>query len=104
MRQRLLGCVAESGWRDAEMLRRLALMLERELPGLEAFVIDDLASRKREFIRSASLVNIRARLGGSTIARSRPACISQAIGAAPVSDWICIYLSSGQRTMHVERK
>jgi hypothetical protein len=47
MRQRLLGCVAESGWRDAEMLRRLALMLERELPGLEAFVIDDTGFPKK---------------------------------------------------------
>src|SRR5258708_23979903 len=47
MRQRLLGCVAESGWRDAEMLRRLALMLEGELPGLEAFVIDDTGFPKK---------------------------------------------------------
>ena len=47
MRQRLLGCVAESNWSDAELRRRLAIMLERELPGIEAFVIDDTGFPKK---------------------------------------------------------
>ena len=47
MRQRLLGCIAESKWRDAEMFRRLAVMLERELPGIDAFVIDDTGFPKK---------------------------------------------------------
>jgi SRSO17 transposase len=47
MRQRLLGCVAESAWLDEEMLRRLACKFERELPGVEAFVIDDTGFPKK---------------------------------------------------------
>jgi SRSO17 transposase len=47
MRQRLLGCVAESAWSDAELFRRLALKLDRELPGIEAFVIDDTGFPKK---------------------------------------------------------
>jgi len=47
MRQRLLGCVAESAWSDAELFRRLAVKLDRELPGLEAFVIDDTGFPKK---------------------------------------------------------
>ena len=47
MRQRLLGCVAESAWADAEIFRRLSVKLERELPGIEAFVIDDTGFPKK---------------------------------------------------------
>jgi SRSO17 transposase len=47
MRQRLLGCVAESAWSAAEMLKRLALRFERELPGIEAFVVDDTGHPKK---------------------------------------------------------
>jgi len=47
MRQRLLGCVAESKWADEEMRRRLALKLERELPGVEALVVDDTGFPKK---------------------------------------------------------
>jgi len=47
MRQRLLSCVAESAWSDEEMLRRIACKLERELPGIEAFVIDDTGFPKK---------------------------------------------------------
>jgi SRSO17 transposase len=47
MRQRLQECVVISGWSDAELWRRLALRLERELPGLEAFVIDDTGFPKK---------------------------------------------------------
>jgi len=47
MRQRLLGCVAESGWSDAELFRRLSLKLDRGLPGIEAFVIDDTGFPKK---------------------------------------------------------
>jgi SRSO17 transposase len=47
MRQRLLGCVAESKWADEEVRRRLALKLERELPGVEALVVDDTGFPKK---------------------------------------------------------
>jgi SRSO17 transposase len=47
MRQRLLGCVAESNWSDEEMFKRLALRFERELPGVEAFVVDDTGHPKK---------------------------------------------------------
>jgi len=47
MRQRLLGCVAEAAWSDAEMFRRLALKFERELPGIEALVVDDTGHPKK---------------------------------------------------------
>ncbi len=47
MRQRLLGCVSESSWSDSELFRRLSLKLDRELPGVEAFVIDDTGFPKK---------------------------------------------------------
>ena len=47
MRQRLLGCVAEANWSDAEMFRRLAVRFERELPGIEALVVDDTGHPKK---------------------------------------------------------
>ena len=47
MRQRLQDCVSLSPWSDEELLRRLALKLDRELPGMEAFVIDDTGFAKK---------------------------------------------------------
>ncbi|WAS85878.1 MULTISPECIES: IS701 family transposase [unclassified Corallococcus] len=47
MRQRLQECVVISGWSDAEVFRRLGQKLERELPGLEAFVLDDTGFPKK---------------------------------------------------------
>jgi SRSO17 transposase len=47
MRQRLQQAVSVSTWSDAEMLRRLALKLDSELPGVEAFVIDDTGLPKK---------------------------------------------------------
>lgn len=47
MRQRLQQCVSVADWSDAEMRRRLALKLEEELPGLEAFVVDDTGFPKK---------------------------------------------------------
>jgi len=47
MRQRLTDCVSSSPWSDGELLRRLALMFERELPGNEVFVIDDTGFPKK---------------------------------------------------------
>jgi len=41
MRQRLLDCVGKANWSENEVLRRLACKLERELPGIEALVVDD---------------------------------------------------------------
>lgn len=47
MRQRLQDCVSLSPWSDEEMLRRLAMKLDREMPGIEAFVIDDTGFAKK---------------------------------------------------------
>lgn len=47
MRQRLADCVSASPWSDAELLRRLALKFERELPGNEVFVVDDTGFPKK---------------------------------------------------------
>jgi SRSO17 transposase len=47
MRQRLQECVVISPWRDEELLRGLALKVHRELPGLEAFVLDDTGFPKK---------------------------------------------------------
>ncbi|MFP2934890.1 transposase, partial [Pyxidicoccus sp. 3LG] len=47
MRQRLQQCVSGASWDDAQMRRRLAQKLERELPGLEALVIDDTGFPKK---------------------------------------------------------
>jgi len=47
MRQRLLDCVGQSKWSDATMLERLALKFERELPGVEALVVDDTGFPKK---------------------------------------------------------
>lgn len=47
MRQRLADCVSTSAWSDAELLRRLALKFERELPGNEVFVVDDTGFAKK---------------------------------------------------------
>ena len=47
MRQRLQDCVSISAWSDAELFRRLAIKLERELPGTEVFVTDDTGFAKK---------------------------------------------------------
>lgn len=47
MRQRLQDCVSLSPWSDEEMLRRLAIKFDREMPGIEAFVIDDTGFAKK---------------------------------------------------------
>jgi SRSO17 transposase len=47
MRQRLADCVTSSPWLDSELMRRLALKFERDLPGLEVFVIDDTGFPKK---------------------------------------------------------
>jgi SRSO17 transposase len=47
MRQRLQQAVTIAGWSDAEVLSRLATKLDEELPGVEAFVIDDTGFPKK---------------------------------------------------------
>lgn len=47
MRQRLLGCLSESEWRESALLDRLAVKLQRELPGVEALVVDDTGFPKK---------------------------------------------------------
>jgi SRSO17 transposase len=47
MRQRLQECVTISPWSDGEVWQRLAVHIQRELPGVEAFVIDDTGFPKK---------------------------------------------------------
>lgn len=47
MRQRLQQAVVVANWSDAEMFRRLASKFERELPSIEALVVDDTGFAKK---------------------------------------------------------
>lgn len=47
MRQRLQDCVSASRWSEVELLRRFAIKMERELPGLEVIVVDDTGFAKK---------------------------------------------------------
>lgn len=47
MRQRLQQAVVVADWADDQMLSRLALKLDEELPGIEALVIDDTGFPKK---------------------------------------------------------
>ena len=47
MRQRLQQCVTVSTWAEKELFRRIASRAEAELPGIEAFVIDDTGFAKK---------------------------------------------------------
>jgi SRSO17 transposase len=47
LRQRLQQCVSGAAWDDAQMRCRLAQKLQRELPGLEALLIDDTGFPKK---------------------------------------------------------
>jgi SRSO17 transposase len=47
MRQRLQQAAVVAQWSDAEVLRRLALKLDVELPGIEALVVDDTGFAKK---------------------------------------------------------
>jgi SRSO17 transposase len=47
MRQRLQQAVTVSDWSDVEIWSRLGLKIERELPGIEAIVIDDTGFAKK---------------------------------------------------------
>jgi SRSO17 transposase len=47
MRQRLQDCVSASRWSEDELLRRFAIKLGRELPGLEVIVVDDTGFAKK---------------------------------------------------------
>lgn len=47
MRQRLQQCVSISPWDDKEMFRRVALKLDKDLPTVEAFVLDDTGFAKK---------------------------------------------------------
>lgn len=47
MRQRLQQCVVVSPWSAEAMFGRLARMLDRDLPGIDAFVVDDTGFPKK---------------------------------------------------------
>jgi SRSO17 transposase len=47
MRQRLQQCVVVADWAETEMFARIAMKLERDMPKVEAFVIDDTGFAKK---------------------------------------------------------
>ena len=47
MRQRLQQCVAVADWAETEIFNRIALKLEREMPDVEALIIDDTGFEKK---------------------------------------------------------
>ncbi len=47
MRQRLQDCVSASRWSEIDLLRRFAIKMDRELPGLEVLVVDDTGFAKK---------------------------------------------------------
>lgn len=47
MRQRLQQCVVVADWAETEIFNRIALKLERELPNVEALIIDDTGFEKK---------------------------------------------------------
>jgi SRSO17 transposase len=47
MRQRLQECITVSAWDESKVYERIASQLERELPGVEALVIDDTSFPKK---------------------------------------------------------
>lgn len=47
MRQRLQQAVSVAGWDERELFRRIAVRADAELPGVEAFVIDDTGFPKK---------------------------------------------------------
>lgn len=47
MRQRLQQAVTVAGWDERELFRRIAVRVDAELPGVEAFVIDDTGFPKK---------------------------------------------------------
>jgi SRSO17 transposase len=47
MRQRLQQAVTIASWTDAEVMSRVARKVDRELPGIEAFVVDDTGFPKK---------------------------------------------------------
>ena len=67
LRQRLQRCV-KSSWEDEELYRRIATKLDQELPGLEAFVVDDTGFAKK----GAGRARVTAPASGLTMAMSAP--------------------------------
>lgn len=47
MRQRLQQCVTVSPWSDEELMKRLALKVNAQMPGVEAWVVDDTGFPKK---------------------------------------------------------
>src|SRR5687767_9655619 len=47
MRQRLQDCVAGSCWSEIELARRFVIKMDRDLPRLEVFVVDDTGFAKK---------------------------------------------------------
>ena len=88
MRQRLLGCVAESKWSDAELFRRLSRKIDRELPGIEAFVIDDTGFPKKG-VHSVGV----ARQYSGTLGRTDNCQVATSLHLAGEAGSACIGLS-----------
>lgn len=87
MRQRLADCVSASPWSDAELLRRLALKFERDLPGNEVFVIDDTGFPKKGHLS----VGVHRQYSG-TLGRTENCQVATSLHVAGESGSGCIGL------------
>ena len=69
MRQRLQQIVSVAPWEEGQLFEALALELERELPGVEALVVDDTGFPKKDGTAWALLASIPVRWGVLIIVR-----------------------------------
>lgn len=102
MRQRLQPCVVVSPWaaetifaRLARTLARLARTLDRDLPGVTAFVVDDTGFPKKGRHSVGVARQYSGTLGARRTVRSQPVSISRASAAA--SAYACISPRRGPR-------
>lgn len=87
MRQRLADCVSSSPWSDAELLRRLALKFEGDLPGNEVFVVDDTGFPKKGHLS----VGVHRQYSG-TLGRTENCQVATSLHVAGESGSGCIGL------------
>ncbi len=87
MRQRLQQCVTVSTWLDEEMLRRLAVKMDTEMPDLEAWTVDDTGFPKK----GTKSVGVQRQYSG-TLGRKDNCQIAVSLHVAGESRSACIGL------------
>jgi SRSO17 transposase len=87
MRQRLQQCVVVADWAEKEVFARIAGKVEREMPGVEAFVIDDTGFAKK----GAHSVGVQRQYSG-TMGRTENCQIATSLHLAGELGSACIGL------------